>query len=96
MLGFALRNPYRRKSLIFVGWVEGRNPTFSVGLNQTYPKSGFSVQTLAKFKARFFPEAVTTLYPSRSRKALMRIRTCLSSSTNNIKFLGLILLAAEI
>jgi len=48
MLGFALWNPYRRKSLIFVGWVEGRNPTSSIGLNPTYPKSGLSFQALIK------------------------------------------------
>lgn len=38
VLGFALRNPSRRKRLIFVdGWGEARNPALLVGLNPTYP-----------------------------------------------------------
>ena len=47
VLGFALVNPYRRKTLICAGWVEERNPTFSVGLNPTYPKSRLFVQAIA-------------------------------------------------
>jgi len=38
-LGFALLNPYRRKTLISVGWVEERNPPLSLGLYPTYPNS---------------------------------------------------------
>jgi hypothetical protein len=48
VLGFALGHPSQRKSLIFVGWVEGRNPIPpAAGLNPTYPQSGLFVQALA-------------------------------------------------
>jgi hypothetical protein len=48
VLGFALVNPNQHKTLIGVGWVEERNPTFSVGLYPTYPNSGFFIQALIR------------------------------------------------